>query len=185
MISFRVPVVPVPQPRPRAMIQAGHVHIHTPTTRKTSDGRRVSTGIVEFKTAIARAAEAAYKGPPLDGPLDLQLVFLLPRPKSMVWKTRPMPRAWHQAKPDLDNLVKAVKDALKGLTWRDDSQIGRVVAVKWYASIDEPPGVEVEIDFMPGFEKPAELFGAAAQAARVQQVAGCERRSGEPGGRQP
>ena len=39
-------------------------------------------------------------------------------------------------KPDLDNLVKAVKDSLNGVLWKDDSQINCVFARKQYARED-------------------------------------------------
>jgi Holliday junction resolvase RusA-like endonuclease len=46
-------------------------------------------------------------------------------------------------KPDLDNIVKVVCDALNGICYRDDSQIVSVVANKYYAEI---PSVQVLID---------------------------------------
>ena len=45
-------------------------------------------------------------------------------------------------KPDLDNLVKAVKDSLNGVLWKDDSQIVYVLAKKRYAQEDL---VEIEV----------------------------------------
>ena len=36
-------------------------------------------------------------------------------------------------KPDIDNMQKAVLDALNGLAWDDDSQIVKVTAEKEYA----------------------------------------------------
>ena len=81
----------------------------------------------------------------MEGPLSLSVVFVLPRPSRLRWKTRPMPRQWHQSKPDADNLLKAVKDALNGLLWRDDSQIVLLRVSKWYASGEEQPGVELAV----------------------------------------
>jgi Holliday junction resolvase RusA-like endonuclease len=49
----------------------------------------------------------------------------------------------HIKKPDLDNFVKAVKDALKGLVYRDDSQIVRLAASKDYG---DPLRVEIRIE---------------------------------------
>ena len=42
----------------------------------------------------------------------------------------------HTKKPDLDNLQKAVLDALNGTAWEDDSQIVRITAEKKYT--DDP-----------------------------------------------
>ena len=45
-------------------------------------------------------------------------------------------------KPDIDNYVKQVFDALNGLVWEDDAQIVYVEAAKFY---DEIPRLELEI----------------------------------------
>jgi len=49
----------------------------------------------------------------------------------------------HTSKPDLDNMVKLVKDALTGVFWRDDSQIDALDARKCYGDM---PRTEVFID---------------------------------------
>lgn len=45
-------------------------------------------------------------------------------------------------KPDVDNYLKGVKDALKGIIWRDDSQVVDVYARKRYSA---RPRIEVKI----------------------------------------
>ena len=47
-----------------------------------------------------------------------------------------------KVKPDLDNVAKAVCDALNGQAYRDDAQIAALYVRKWY---DEKPRVEVQI----------------------------------------
>jgi Holliday junction resolvase RusA-like endonuclease len=37
-------------------------------------------------------------------------------------------------KPDIDNLIKTIGDALNGIMWRDDSQIVMLQARKFYAT---------------------------------------------------
>jgi Holliday junction resolvase RusA-like endonuclease len=56
-----------------------------------------------------------------------------------------MPRAFHETRPDLDNLAKSTKDALTGILWRDDSQIAILNARKVIAAGDEQPCVEVQV----------------------------------------
>ena len=63
----------------------------------------------------------------------MKLTFLLPRPKSLPKKV-----VHHIKKPDCDNLIKAAKDALKGICYKDDSQIIEIYAIKKYAV----PGLE-------------------------------------------
>lgn len=144
-IKINVPSVPVPQPRPRASTFGGHLRVHEPTTVKQSDGTRKPHQIVAFKATVRLAAQQQYQGPPLTGPLRVDLVFVLPRHSNMFWKKKPTPRYWATEKPDRDNLDKAVMDALKGLTWLDDCQVcdGRIRKVR--AAGDEPPHVEIEI----------------------------------------
>lgn len=42
-------------------------------------------------------------------------------------------------KPDIDNLVKGIKDGLSKVVWHDDSQVIELVARKWYS--DNPRAV--------------------------------------------
>jgi Holliday junction resolvase RusA-like endonuclease len=37
-------------------------------------------------------------------------------------------------RPDIDNLEKAVLDALKGVAWKDDTQVARVVKEKTWGT---------------------------------------------------
>lgn len=75
-----------------------------------------------------------------DGPVRLELTFVLPAPKSLKDKRPP-----HTKKPDLDKLVRSVKDALSGVAWRDDAQVTDLVARKDYAAGNEPPCVYVDV----------------------------------------
>lgn len=45
-------------------------------------------------------------------------------------------------KPDLDNLVKALKDALTGIVWKDDAQIVSLCARKTYG---DRPAIYVKV----------------------------------------
>ena len=48
----------------------------------------------------------------------------------------------HVVKPDLDNLVKAVLDALNDLAWHDDAQIIELHVSKKYV---ESPNIHINI----------------------------------------
>jgi len=62
-------------------------------------------------------------------PINLKLVFWLPRPTSLSKKVE-----YHLKRPDLDNLCKSTMDAMtKAGAWKDDSQIYRLTAEKFYA----------------------------------------------------
>lgn len=144
-ISFTVPCVPVPQPRPRAVSRGNHASVYNPTSIKTAEGRKPHP-IVEFKAAVRYCAMQAYQGPPLTGPLSMRLRFELPRPKSMIWKKKEMLLAYHTGPKDIDNMAKAVMDALNKLLYVDDGQVCELQAEKLIVAGGEQPHVYVYIE---------------------------------------
>lgn len=78
--------------------------------------------------------ELAGRGQLLEGPVRLLVAFHLPRPKSLPKKV-----LTHLKKPDLDKLVRAVKDALSKVIWLDDAQVVQLGASKTYANPGESP----------------------------------------------
>lgn len=48
-------------------------------------------------------------------------------------------------KPDVDNLVKIIADALNGIAYKDDNQITKLEVIKKYGEEDK---VEVEIEYL-------------------------------------
>jgi Holliday junction resolvase RusA-like endonuclease len=142
-ITFTVQHVPVAQPRVKATTRGGHAAVYTPETVKTSLGRKPHP-VVEFKYAVREAARKAMGGhPPFVGPVSLSWVALFPRPKTMTWKTKPMPRCPHIARPDRDNVDKALMDSLKGIVLTDDCQVCAGSLAKLYCAGDEQPCVQV------------------------------------------
>lgn len=137
-IVFRVQAVPISQPRPRAVSFAGKARM--------ADAPK-SHPVHDFKASVRQAWTAAYVGPPLDEPLTMKIVFVMPRPKAKVWKTRPMPREPYVAKKnDWDNLGKSVCDALNKYAYSDDGLIWKCEVTRLIASGDETPHVEIEIN---------------------------------------
>jgi Holliday junction resolvase RusA-like endonuclease len=111
--------------------------------RVTSDNPQVKT----WQGAVAKAAwvakqelEATARGT-LEGPVALQVEFYLYRPSGL-------PKSYHGphlTKPDLDKLVRAVKDALTSVVWRDDSQVTCLIAGKAYAGLGEEPRTVITV----------------------------------------
>lgn len=138
LIQFEVPAIPVAQPRQRhraVVLKSGRTIVTNYTPR--------TAPVNAFKATVRLAFRRAWPGTPLDGPISLQLDFRLPRPRAKIWKRKPMPSYPHTSKPDIENLCKAVMDALTGLAWRDDSQVWSLHATKQVCSGDESPGVAV------------------------------------------
>ena len=122
-------IIPVAWQRPRVSKQGGFY-----TAGKVS----------EYKRAIQLAWNDKYgDAPVMDGPIRMTVMFVLPRPKAMMWKTKPTPSIFHTKRPDLDNLEKGVMDALQGLAFRDDSQICSKVATKYIAGKDDQPMIQI------------------------------------------
>ena len=73
-------------------------------------------------------------------PIELELVCMFARPASHYGtgrnhlEVRGRAPVFHTQRPDLDNLVKLVKDALNGLAWHDDSQIVSLSANKLWTT---------------------------------------------------
>lgn len=151
MIELRIPAVPVAQPRVRAAFRKGkgaakgQVSMYTPTKIKNADGTKKDHPIVAFKSTVRMAFERKYSGAPYGLPLRVDCCFVMPRPQKLLRKTDPEGRIPHAQKPDRDNLDKAILDALKGLSWVDDSQISSGLIEKWWAAKNEGPHAIVVI----------------------------------------
>jgi Holliday junction resolvase RusA-like endonuclease len=138
IIQFVVPAVPIAQPRPRMSVVNGRIRV--------CSAYGLHGPVRAFKDTTALAAREAYDGPPLEGPISLIVVFVMPRVKTQMFKKKAMPRMWHCKTPDTDNLLKSLKDALTGVVWRDDSQVCICEVQKLIASGEEAPHVEVKIE---------------------------------------
>lgn len=78
--------------------------------------------------------------------LEIDLKFIMKRPKSKHRRKDLDQRYPHTKKPDIDNLIKGVFDALqKASVIREDSLIWRVSAQKEVASKSESPSIIIHI----------------------------------------
>ena len=88
---------------------------------------------------------------PMEGAIELNAIFYMPRPKGHFGsgrnegKLKSSAPNYHTKKPDLDNMLKFIKDALNGIYWKDDSQIYRLGDTKKvYTSM--APRIEIVIE---------------------------------------
>jgi Holliday junction resolvase RusA-like endonuclease len=96
-----------------------------------------------WKRCIALQAAPHAPKQPLDGGVTVALTFAMPRPKRLRKTLSYLP---HLAKPDVDNLAKAVLDVLTRVGfWGDDSQVWSINVAKCYALPEEEPGVWVQV----------------------------------------
>lgn len=115
MITIIIPGDPVPLPRERVKVIRGKPHHYR-------------TGpIVAYQETVRLLANQACQCPLL-GPLIVQIDFTLERPATTKF-------AVPACKPDIDNLVKGVLDALNGIAYRDDKQVIELHARKLWGDI--------------------------------------------------
>lgn len=125
----------------RAFLPMGHpIHMWKYEVKKTARLAMEKYGLTEVMTE----------------PVVLEAIFLLPRPDALNmlvgrsnnkhYKYDPgiLP---HWKRPDLDNLEKALKDALKGIVWDDDNQVFKHGPEhgKYYHAIGDSPKCIVSI----------------------------------------
>lgn len=123
MIRFVVHGSPKAQPRAKARNFGAHAAVYNP---KTAD---------QWKALVILAARAAdgFAACPLSGPLVVSIAWYLPRPKRLMRVKDPDGPVPCEAKPDRDNLDKAVLDALKDAgVFHDDNQVFAGVLAKFY-----------------------------------------------------
>lgn len=127
-IAITVLGVPVAQGRPKFFRKGNHVGAYDP--KKSRD----------YKADIKAQAIEQIRGydsmPPLfEGALAMEVCAYLPRPKTL-----PKRVVHHIKRPDADNIAKGCKDALKGVIYKDDSQIVELRVRKEYG---DPPRVVI------------------------------------------
>jgi len=156
--SFFVPGVPKAQPRARSFVLRGRGG--KPILSKTGQPiiRVHEAGTAEhWKSQIAQAAKEFVPMPPLQGPLRVSIEFIFPRPKSHFRSNGDLKlnaTHWHISRPDVENLKKAVFDALTTIgMWGDDCQIC------------EDPGRKVY--FTPSSDN---RWGSAGALIRINQL---------------
>lgn len=120
MIEFEVFGVPIPKGSTKAFFRPG---MKFPVVTADNDKTKPWAQMVKLVAQQMRPVEI------WSGPVALQIRFQMPRPKSLP-KTR---FSFHLKKPDLDKLLRNIKDSLKGVLYLDDSQVVATYVVKLYA----------------------------------------------------
>ncbi len=102
-----------------------------------------------FKTLVVMAARVA--GVKISvAPICLTLTFYFSRPKKYCSKKYSQMRLVMPKRPDMDNCLKMIGDALNGIAWADDSQICETHVRKFYHEIGLGPRTDVTISEING-----------------------------------
>lgn len=125
--GFELPLPPQGKGRPR-LGKGGHVI--TPKKTRT------------WEAAIALAATKVSPDAIVEGPVAVEIVAVMPRPKRLLRKSDPDGLIPATTRPDSDNIAKAVIDGMKAV-WRDDAQVWDLRIRKYYAERTGKPRVSV------------------------------------------
>jgi Holliday junction resolvase RusA-like endonuclease len=117
-ITFSVPGDPVPQPRPRVSTRGGFARAYVPAKHP----------VHAYRTSIAAAAHDAGLADTGE-PISVIIDAVFQRPKSHMTKKGVKKTAPPLPRPDVDNLAKAVLDALQDVIG-DDTHVSRLVVEK-------------------------------------------------------
>ena len=139
-IELWIPNEPKPKGRPRSFTgPSGRPRIYTPESTQAYENHVKGTAMID----MYRAGLETF---PPTVPLRVRIDFFLqvPMSKPLKWREKAIGRQTRPTKrPDLDNLEKAILDALNGTAWSDDSQIVELMSAKWWAM---EPGARVIIE---------------------------------------
>lgn len=122
-LRFTIPGAPVGKGRPR-FTRGGRAY--TPAATQSAE------------TLIGHLARQAAEGVILDPPiaLDVRAYVTPPTKWHKADRVAAIATANHAAgRPDLDNIVKLIADALNGVVWRDDADVARITAARVYAAV--------------------------------------------------
>jgi Holliday junction resolvase RusA-like endonuclease len=122
--------------------------------RVTRRGIYTPPETVAAERALAQEAQAA-RVVMLMGPVALTVTIWIEPPASWSKAKRSdamATRRWVTVKPDVDNVLKLVGDALNGIAWADDKQIASAciekryaanaaTQIRWHGIVDKPEPV--------------------------------------------
>ena len=139
-LMFEILGSPIGQGRPKFSNINGHAKAYDPEKSRN------------YKAYVRMLATQAMKENDFEmitGPCAIKIwaYFDVPKSKSKKFKEAALASKERPTKkPDADNIVKAILDALNGLMYKDDSCIVELSCVKYYSDI---PRVEVYVDGYP------------------------------------
>ncbi len=133
MVEIKVYGLPAPQGSKsfKGMVN-GHAKLAESSTRVKPWREAVKAAAFDKRTGVGVA---------VSGPVSVEMIFTMPKPKSAP-KTR---RSWPDRMPDLSKLVRSTEDALTDvLMWEDDARVVRCLSMKVF------PGEHRDALEMPG-----------------------------------
>ena len=138
-LHIEIPGEPIGQGRPRFSTVCGHaVAYDAPKSRNYK----------AYVKLIAQQEAKRQEWKILELPVSLRIkaFFSVPKSKSKKFKAEAMEgRELPTKKPDTDNIVKAIQDALNGIAYKDDAYVCYLRVLKRYS---DNPRVEIDVDYL-------------------------------------
>ncbi len=128
IVSFEVPGQPQGKGRPR-FTRTGHAYTPEKTVQyEALIAARYWKALNSQRQTLTEKAKAA------DVEIEILALYAVPKSDSKVMQGRKLSgQILPRAKPDIDNVAKAVLDALNDFAYRDDSQVVRLTVSKKYS----------------------------------------------------
>lgn len=147
-VTFTAPGEPVAQPRQRFRIvaprgQRPYVVPYQETDHPVHEFKR------RVREAYIGAARRQLDIDPARDAVSMRVLAVFPVPPSRYRVTRRNDVAFMAIKPDIDNIVKAVADAMQGVAWPDDAVVAMLSAAKLEAMDATKARTEVTLEVVP------------------------------------
>ena len=127
-MKFDIPGPPVGKERPRTVIgKDGFSHTYTP--QKSTNWGAVIQGF-----AIQAGARKQYTEDPVA--VDIVIERAITKSWSKKRKQESLEFGYASSKPDVDNVSKAILDALNGIAWKDDTQVAKLSITRFHSERD-------------------------------------------------
>jgi Holliday junction resolvase RusA-like endonuclease len=124
-LKFTIPITPRGQKRDRIGSFGGHAHSYKDKAQS------------QYEIQLRQLLNQHKPAQPIDDlPITLSVSAYLPIPKSKskCWKQSAVEgKIRPTGMPDLDNIIKNIKDVMEGIFYRNDSQIVDIFAKKMYS----------------------------------------------------
>jgi len=133
IITFTIPGKPTAKGRPKFVRRGKFVSTYTPEKTLNYENMVKARFWQEYGTDYA----------PIETAVRVSISATFTRPKGHfgsgrnAWFVKESAPEHMTTKPDLDNIAKAITDALNGLAYRDDSQIAALSAEKHYGPCEQ------------------------------------------------
>jgi Holliday junction resolvase RusA-like endonuclease len=145
-VSFTVHGKPEPAGSKRGFVRGGRVVVTDANVKSRPWKALVTDAAIQAMTVRHSSFDVEFDSlrEPLEGPLSVQFLFHVARPKGHQGAKglRPSAPPYPITRPDLLKLARGVEDALTGIVYHDDSQIIEEVLVKGYGR----PGVHITVE---------------------------------------